>query len=217
MEPREKLPKIKLDNQLRDSANRVSSIHLDGVDTIPEISDKVYAMGRAIGIKLGKLKNESQINKSDYRIKDGNRKVRKLKKEIKSLRQLVAKTSNELHRRKVHRKASQKEKSIIKELRERTKKETTSYNLRNAKEEWLDKLRFKKVKLIKEEEKQRRKHDNIKFQCDKKGFFRKLEEDDAQEGKLPEMENFGEESGKKRKRHLIRYGWKKLRNSLKVK
>ena len=190
MEPREKLPKIKLDNQLRDSANRVLSIHLDGVDTIPEISDKVYAMGRAIGIKLGKLKNESQINKSDYRIKDGNRKVRKLKKEIKSLRQLVAKTSNELHRRKVHRKASQKEKSIIKELRERTKKETTSYNLRNAKEEWLDKLRFKKVKLIKEEEKQRRKHDNIKFQCDKKGFFRKLEEDDAQEGKLPEMERF---------------------------
>ena len=68
MEPRERLPKIKLDNQLRDSANRVLSIHLDGVDTISEISDKVYAMGRALGIKLGKLKVDSQTNKS-YLIK----------------------------------------------------------------------------------------------------------------------------------------------------
>ena len=31
------------------------NIYLKKVDTIPEICDKVYAMGRAIGFKLGKL------------------------------------------------------------------------------------------------------------------------------------------------------------------
>ena len=45
----DKLPKAKFDNQLTESANRVLDIYLKEVDTIPEICDKVYAMGRAIG------------------------------------------------------------------------------------------------------------------------------------------------------------------------
>ena len=59
-------------------------------------------------------------------------------------------------------------------------KDTTNYNLRNAREQWLDKLRYKKIKLAKCEEKRRRKQDNIMFQRDQKGFFRMLEEEEAQ-------------------------------------
>ena len=64
---------------------------------------------------------------------------------------------------------------IIKELRVLIEKDTTNYNLRNAKEQWLEKLRYKKIKLAKCEEKRRRKQDNIIFQRDQKGFFRTLE------------------------------------------
>ena len=53
IEPREKIPKVRIDNQLKESANRVLGRFLKEVDTIPEIYDKVYAMGRAIGFKLG--------------------------------------------------------------------------------------------------------------------------------------------------------------------
>ena len=48
IEPREKLPKAKFDNQLKESANRVLDIYLKEFDNIPEICDNVYAMGRAI-------------------------------------------------------------------------------------------------------------------------------------------------------------------------
>ena len=50
---------------------------------------------------------------------------------------------------------------IIKELRVLIEKDTTNYNLRNAKEQWLEKLRYKKIKFAKCEEKRRRKQDNL--------------------------------------------------------
>ena len=64
----------------------------------------------------------------------GNRLGWKLKKIIKELRQIVAKTSNELCRRRQRRKATKKEKEAIKELTVMTEKDTTNYNLRNARE-----------------------------------------------------------------------------------
>ena len=54
-EPREKPPKAKFDNQLKESANRVLDIYMKEVDTIPVICDKVYAMRKAFDFKLGKL------------------------------------------------------------------------------------------------------------------------------------------------------------------
>ena len=50
---------------------------------------------------------------------------------------------------------------MIKELRVLIEKDTTNYNLRNAKEQWLEKLRYKKIKFAKCEEKRRRKQDNL--------------------------------------------------------
>ena len=55
IEPKEKFPKAKFDNQLKESANRVLDIYLKEVDTIPEICDKVNATGRVIGFNLKKL------------------------------------------------------------------------------------------------------------------------------------------------------------------
>ena len=67
---------------------------------------------------------------------------------------IVAKMSNELlYRKRQRRKATKKEKEIIKKLRVLINKDTTNYNLRNAREQWLDKLRYKKIKLAKCEEK----------------------------------------------------------------
>ena len=167
-EPRENPPKARFDNQLKENANRVLDIYLKEVDTIPEIRNKVYAMGRAIGFKLGKLVEGDQGDRNKKNANGGNRREWKLQKEIKELHQIVAKTSNELYIRGQQRKVTKKEKGFIKELRVLIEKDTTNYNMRNAREQWLNKLRNKKIKLARCEEKRRRKQDIIMFQRDQK-------------------------------------------------
>ena len=112
IEPREKLPKARFDNQLKESANRVLDIYQKEVDTIPEMCDKVYPMGRAIGFKMGKLVEGNQGDRKKKNVNGGNIRERKLKKEIKELRQIIAKTSNELYKRRQRRKATRKWKSL---------------------------------------------------------------------------------------------------------
>ena len=63
-------------------------------------------------------------------------------------------------------------------------KDTANYNLRNPREQWLDKLRYKKIKLAKCEEKWRRKQDKIIFQRDQMGFLRTLEGEEALEREM---------------------------------
>ena len=59
---------------------------------------------------------------------------------IKELRQWIARTDNEIYRRKTRRKASQKEKRIIKNLKQLIGSKTmTNKELKNKKE-WLEKL-----------------------------------------------------------------------------
>ena len=112
---------------------------------------------------------------------------------MKRLRQDIARAGNELHRQKQRRKATKREKEIINQLRASMDgKKVTSGNLRAAKEQWLDKLRYKKVKLDKYVEKGNRKKDNIMFQIDQKNFFRRLEKVEKHEGEMPEMEKFVE-------------------------
>ena len=48
MHQREKLPKFKLTSDAEVNANRI--LHLLGDTNIPEITDKVYAIGKAIAI-----------------------------------------------------------------------------------------------------------------------------------------------------------------------
>ena len=94
IETRVKLPKARFDNLLKESADRVLDIYLKEVDTTPEICDKVYAMGRAIDLKMGKLVEDDQGDRKKKSTNGRKRRERKLKKEIKELRQVVAKASN---------------------------------------------------------------------------------------------------------------------------
>ena len=55
-------------------------------------------MGKAIGFKLGKLVEDDQVDRKKKSASGGNRQERKLRKEIKELRQIVGKRSNELYR-----------------------------------------------------------------------------------------------------------------------
>ena len=192
MEPRDKLPKVKVDVETQERANKILNLYLPNTDTIPEITDMVYAMGKAVAYSLGvvpKENNESRTKKAE----NGNRRERKLKVEMKKLRQNIARAGNELHRRKQKRKSTRKEKEIAKDLRTQMNgRELTSKNIRAAKEEWLDTLRYKKVKLQKYTEKGNRKKDNTMFQKDQKTFFRSLEKEDKHEGQMPEMNKFVE-------------------------
>ena len=142
LEPREKLPKVKLAKATEGSANRVLERYLIDVNNIPKIIDKVYAMGKAIAFKLG-MKQTERNGTAKKDANGGNRRERKLK-EIKELRQWIARTSNKLFRRKVRRKATTKEKEMLKLLKLQMGKELTSNNLKIAKEQWIDKLRYKK-------------------------------------------------------------------------
>ena len=204
LEPRVKLPKIRLDDHTCKRGNKVLSQYLSEVDTIPEISDKVYAMGKVIASSLG-VPTEVNIKggKRKAKCEGQHRRERKLKEEIKELRHMVSRTNNELHRRKQRRKATSKEKVILKELRNKSRKDGTNSDLRNMKERWLDSVRYKKIKLQKCMEKRRRKQDNIMFQRDQKEFFRKLGEDGVHEGRMPNIVSFveflGRYMGKERK------------------
>ena len=116
MEPREKLPKVKLDAETHERANQILNLYLPNVDPIFEITDMVYAMGKAVAYTLGvkpKEKNQRRAKKAE----GGNRRERKLKAEMKRLRQDIARAGNELHRRKQRRKATKREKEMINQLR----------------------------------------------------------------------------------------------------
>ena len=199
--PREKLPKVTLTDELHKSANKILKIYLKCADTLTEVTDIVYAMRKAIGSHLGVKQRDNDSTRK--RIAGGeNSRERKLKKEMKELGQNIARASNEIHRRKQRRKATLKEKKISKELKEKMRKEATTCNLRIVKEQWVDKLRYKEVKLEKYMEKRKRKLDNIMFQKDQRAFFRKLEEKNNRKGKMPEMDKFiefwGRHMGNKR-------------------
>ena len=53
LEPREKLHKVVLPKEIQESANRIMGCNIRGEDTIPSITDKVYAMGKAIEKIMG--------------------------------------------------------------------------------------------------------------------------------------------------------------------
>ena len=81
METSEKLLKVK-----------ILHLYLPSADTIPEITNIIYAMGKATGYATGiKMKgNENRLEKA----KGGNRREHKLKAEMKELRQYVARVGN---------------------------------------------------------------------------------------------------------------------------
>ena len=125
------------------------SCYIRGEDIISSITDEVYAMGKAIEKNMGIDLNEKKKH-TGKRLKNENRRERKLKAEIKEQRQMIARTSNEMHWRKQQRKGTTKEKKILKQLKKTMNEteSTTSVPMKHKKG-WIDKLRYKRMKLIK--------------------------------------------------------------------
>ena len=90
---------------IQEGTERILGKYLEVVSEIPEITDIVYAMGNAIAEKMG-IKKKKEPGKS--RPGNGNRRERKMKAELKQLRQKIARVSIELHRRKQKRKKNKK-------------------------------------------------------------------------------------------------------------
>ena len=63
MEPREKLPKVTVSDEIQERANKILRLYLPTADTIPEITNIVYAMGKAIGYATGIKPKEGNENR----------------------------------------------------------------------------------------------------------------------------------------------------------
>ena len=72
-------------------------------------------MGQTIEERKGVKRNEKR--KENKNQEGPNRRIRKLEKQIKELRQILAWTSNEIHRRKIKRKSRKKKKEIMQKLK----------------------------------------------------------------------------------------------------
>ena len=187
LHPREKLPKLKLIPYIGESAKRILDEYFDGDENIPETTDKVYAMGKAIA-------NYHRKNKPS----NGNKSGKKLKIEMKRLRQQIARTNNEIYGRTQKRKATNKEKGLLNELKKLNGwgrsnlmggVDPTTRMLKEYKESWTDKLRYKKIKLQKRIARGRGIMDNANFERDQKKFFKKVGGIEHV-GQILEMEKF---------------------------
>ena len=52
MVPREKLPKVKMSDEIQERANKILRLYLTNADTIPEITNIVYAMEKLLDMQL---------------------------------------------------------------------------------------------------------------------------------------------------------------------
>ena len=96
IEERARTLKVQVENDLILSANRILKFHIKDDATLPDITDKVYAMATTIEIRAGVKRSNTQ-RKSRKR---ENRRTKKMTRQIKELRQLVAQTANEIYRKK---------------------------------------------------------------------------------------------------------------------
>ena len=65
MHPREKLPKLKLSPNIEENDNRILDEYFHGNENIPEITEKVYAMGKAIAIKSEILQKQANYRRKN--------------------------------------------------------------------------------------------------------------------------------------------------------
>ena len=182
---RERLRKLKIDEKMKEEANVILEDHLKSVDSIAEITDAVYPMAKTIEQLMGM--NEGRVQ----RVRGENRRVRKLNGKMKMLRQYIARAANEIHRRKIWRKATNKEKKILENLKRRANSDLSSLReLLAAKEKWLDELRSKKVKLEKIVGRDKRIKNNNMFVRNEGTFYRQTKKLEKQVGRVPSNNKF---------------------------
>ena len=72
MHQRRKLPRLRLTADIEQRANRIIDQYLNRDEKIPEISVKVYAMGKAIAIKSGIMQRQANYLRKN-KPSNGNR------------------------------------------------------------------------------------------------------------------------------------------------
>ena len=98
-------------------------------------------MGQTIEERKGVKRNEK--NKENKNQEGPNRRIRKLKKQIKELRKILAWISNKIHRRKIKKKSTKKEKEILQKLKKWADRQLNrNEELIFVNEKVLDKLRY---------------------------------------------------------------------------
>ena len=174
IEGRERLMKLKkgVAKAEIDRANKILEKHLGNTNNICTVIDAVYAMGQTIEERKGVKRNEKR---KENKNQEGppNRRIRKLEKQIKELRQILAWTSNEIHRRKIKRKSTKKEKEILQKLKKWADQQLNrNEELICVKEKALDKFRYCNIKMKQLKIKDVRIRNNKMFQEDQ-GMFHK--------------------------------------------
>jgi hypothetical protein len=112
---------------------------------------------------------------------------------VKEARQMVAWLSNEIHRRKVKRKITKKEKRILERLRSKVKnKLVKNEEFLKAKEIWLEELRYRKTKLGKIRTRDEKIRNNKMFREDEARFYRKMNNAKGRRGTVPDIDKFVE-------------------------
>ena len=131
---REKIPKLKSKAEVCVQGDRILKAVLGNTVDIVKIIDAVYAMGLVIIESVnGPIRKRKKKNPS------GTRKEREKTELIKETRQKIARIANELYRRKIRRKATHKEKKILKEMKLMFEDgRITNNKLKEKKEELLD-------------------------------------------------------------------------------
>ena len=192
IEGRERLMKLKKGVAKAEiaRANKILEKHPDNTSNICTVTDVVYTMGQTIEERKGLKRNEKRKDKNQER---PNRRIRKLEKQIKELRQILAWTSNEIHRRKIKRKSTKKEKEILQKLKKWADLQLSrNEELICVKEKALDKLRYHNIKMKRIKIKDTRIGNNKMFQEDQGMFYRKMQGTKQLKGKVPKMEKFEE-------------------------
>ena len=85
---------------------------------------------------------------------------------------------------------TKREEDALKAQEKMNEKELTTSVLMKHKEIWIDKLRCKRVKLVKMIERGKRIMDNNIFERDQKNFFKRIEDSTEYEGAMPQMDKF---------------------------
>ena len=88
-----------------DRANKILEKHLGDTNNTCAVIGAIYTMGQTIEKKKG-LKRKEKKRKENKNQEGPNRTIQKLKE----LREILAQTSNEIHRRKIKRNATKKKK-----------------------------------------------------------------------------------------------------------
>ena len=109
------------------------------------------------------------------------------------MRQILAWTSNEIHRRKIKRKSTKKEKEILQKLKKWADQQLSrNEELLYVKEKVLDKLRHCNIKMKRLKIQDLRMRNNKMFQKDQAMFYIKTQGTKQLRRKVPRMEKFEE-------------------------